>query len=512
MAGEIPRRFLMARRAFTALPCLLALGFAGLAALPAAATTYRMMSDRDLTDQAGVVAAVRVVGAGPASRHAATDYVVEVDEVLKGSLPASTVVVRVVGGTGSQGIGLKIWGAPTFTVGERAILFLLPESDGTYGIVHLMLGAFHERPTLDGRKVAIRDLSEARAVGEPGPELYRDFRSFSSWILDRGLGFDRPADYLLPAGTAAVRNGFEKFAFLMDVTGAADRWFHFDQGRGIDWRVFEGGQPGLGLDDSIAAFRIALQTWNDDPRTDVRYNYVGTTSADAGFDYYDGVNAIVFEDPHRDGLHAVPGSFTCPAGGVIAVGGPWFYSVTRAYGTYTVHESVEADVITNDGTECLFRGNRTVAEEVFTHEVGHSLGLGHTDDRDAIMFASAHNDGRGSSLRQDDRDGLAEFYKVSGPSPAKVPNPPAKLTLRATASNQVMLTWNDKSNNEGGFLVEARIGRDGGFQEVGTVPANARSVRELGLDPGETYSFRLRAYNRKGFSRYSNTATIKMPR
>jgi hypothetical protein len=502
----------MTRRT-AAVPFLFFLALGAATTRPAAATTYQRMADRDLTDQAAVIAEVEISGITPvSSRHqVATDYTAEVTGVLKGSVPAGRIVVRVIGGKGPHGISLKILGAPAFAVGERAILFLVPEDDGTYGILHLMLGAFHERDTIDGRKVAVRDLTGAHAISTPGPELYRELAPFSAWVIDRGLGIDRPADYFLPQGTAVVRKGFEKFAFLIDTEGIADRWFRFDQGRSVEWHVFEGGQPGLGLDDTISAFQTALQTWNDDPRTDIRYEYVGTTDANAGFDDYDGVNTILFDDPHHDGLHAVPGSFTCPAGGVIAIGGPWFYSVNLPYHGYRVHESVEADIITNDGTQCLFQSNRTVAEEVFTHELGHTLGLGHTSDPDAIMFASVHNDGRGAALKQDDLDGIAEFYRVSGPPPSKAPTAPAGLTVRNLGGNRVQLKWLDKSKNELGFMVEARIGPTGDFQEVGSAPPNAKSILEDGLVAGQTYAFRLRAYNRKGFSRYSNVVTVKVP-
>jgi len=78
----------MARRVSTALLFSLT-AFA--AAFPAAATSYQMMSDRDLTDQAAAVAAVRVIGVeqAPASRQVATDYIVEVDSVLRAACRAA---------------------------------------------------------------------------------------------------------------------------------------------------------------------------------------------------------------------------------------------------------------------------------------------------------------------------------------------------------------------------------------------------------------------------------------
>src|SRR6476469_3956642 len=94
----------------------------------AAATTYMMMPDRALADQSAAVVDVRIVGADPAPIDGppATDYLVEVQRVLKGDLSGSTVVVRVPGGISPSGIGLKIWGAPRFAEKEEAILFLNP--------------------------------------------------------------------------------------------------------------------------------------------------------------------------------------------------------------------------------------------------------------------------------------------------------------------------------------------------------------------------------------------------
>ena len=137
---------------------LLALPF--LLRQPAAATTYMMMPDSALADQAAVVADVRIVdvSGAPIVREPATDYLVEVNRVLKGDPAGSTIVVRVPGGVDPEGLGLKIWGAPQFATGEEALLFLRPAQDGTYRILHLMLGAFHQR-TVDGKTLALRDLS-----------------------------------------------------------------------------------------------------------------------------------------------------------------------------------------------------------------------------------------------------------------------------------------------------------------------------------------------------------------
>ena len=184
------------------------------AARPALATSFVMMSDAALADQAAVVVDARVVAAEPAAvydRAPATDYRIEVDRVLKGDVPGGVLVVRVPGGVDPvTGIGFKAFGAPEFAANERTLLFLRPAGDGTYSVLHLMLGAFHLRAQ-GGRKVAVRDLSEAHEIELPGRPAegddLRDFDAFSSWIEERAEGAARPRDYVLGKSTAEARLG-----------------------------------------------------------------------------------------------------------------------------------------------------------------------------------------------------------------------------------------------------------------------------------------------------------------
>ena len=497
-----------------------------LCALPATATTYMMMSDQDLADQAPAVVEATVTGVDYAPTLGglpATDYLVEVSRVLKGDLPGSTVLVRVPGGINPEGVGLKIWGAPRFAEGEETLLFLRPAQDGTYRIMHLMLGAFHKR-TVGGRAVAVRDLSEATAVGpkglgDGGADVIRDFERFSGWVSDRAFGVQSEVDYVVET-SAGLEKGLsaatEKYAFLAPPTGNPVRWFRFERGLKVDWRVHTGAQPGLSLETTIATFKDALAAWNADSGSSVQYNYVGTTTASGGLARNDGVNAIIFDDPFRDNPdEAVEGVFACGRGGVIAVGGPWFFSSTRAHQGRQFHEAAEADIVTNDGTDCLFRGNPSVAREVFAHELGHTLGLGHSDNDEALMFASAHNDGRGAELHVDDRTGIRALY-ANGSNPP-VPGPPAnlvapaRLTGRAASSTSVTLTWRDKSKGEEGFSIEAK--KPGGkWAEILTVPADSRSVLVEDLAPGATYVFRMRAVGGGSASKYSNTTRVVLPR
>jgi hypothetical protein len=492
---------------------------------PATATTYKMMSDSALADQAQIVVEARITSASsaPLVGKPATDYLVEISRVLKGDLPGSTVMVRVPGGLDPQGLGLKIWGAPRFAEGENAILFLSPAKDGTYRILHLMLGAFHQR-TVNGRTVALRDLAEAHEIGAKsaageGTDAVRDFSRFADWIADRAARVPNAGGYVLGNAKAQLSSLPEKFVFFSADDGNPIRWFRFDSGQSVEWKVNAAGQPGLGLDATIAAFRAALNTWTADPGTGINLAYGGTTQAAAGLTRSDRASTILFDDPYRDDPEEdVDGVFDCSSGGVIAVGGPfYYYPETKAFKGQRYHEAVEADIVTNDGTACLFENNPSAAEEVFTHELGHTLGLDHSKDKNAVMYAFVHNDGRGSQLQADDRAAIAQLYangSGNGGSGGTVKLvAPARLVGRATSSTTVALTWRDKAQGEESYVVEAKVNaRKAKFQVVATVPDGAAAAQVTGLTPGTSYTFRVRAVAGSQFSPYSKAVVVGTPR
>ncbi len=460
-------------------------------ALPrsAPAATYVRIADAHLADQAAAIAEIRVLSVDPSpAAGVATDYSVEVVDLISGYVPGGAIVVRVAGGP-----GLYVPGAPHFVEGQTALLFLATRADGTYGIQHLMLGAF-QIAELDGRRLAYRDLSQATEILPPGkdpaPEQLRDLERFRAWLADHTRGNPRDADYWLEVPAGFVPPTHEKYALL-----GPGRWTQFDSGGSVHFRAHASGQPGQ-PGDGFTEFQRGLAAWTNHETTPIRYLYDGTTTSTAGFSGPDGTNAILFGDPNAD----IDGTYDCSQGGTLAAGGFYPSSQTSNHNGTSFVVILEGDIVTNDGIECELPGNR-LAEEVFAHELGHTLGLGHSSNSGALMWPFAHNDGRGARLSTDDKNGIIFIY-------GDPPTAPSELAAESR-DDGILLTWRDNSNDESKFEVFRSAG--GGFSKVRETSANTTSWLDTGVGAGITYTYRVRGANAAGRSDFSNDAAATAP-
>lgn len=483
-------------------------------ATAATATSYVPVADADLAREAQVIALVNVVAVepGPADRAPATDYLVEADELVQGYLPGGTVVVRVPGGMGADGIGLDVDGAPRLAVGEKSLLFLDANDDGTYSILQLMLGAFHVRSAAAG-PVAEQDFEGAISLAGTATTAggQRDLGRFLGWLADRAAGVQRAADYWV-RGPQAAAAPEKAFAYYGTSDGVSPRWFGFESGGRARWKIQSSGQPGLGLDATAAAAQAAMEAWNADPTSAINYAYDGTTGATGGLTSNDGVNGFLFGDPHG----TAAGTFDCSHGGVIAVGGSWYWSTTSSYRGKQYHEVAESDIVVNDGTECFFAGNPTAAAEVFAHELGHTLGFGHAGDPQSLMFPNVHNDGRGARLGEDDRVGASMVYGDGSYQPA----PPSgggsgqSFTVAAAGTTQttVELAWTCPLADVASFRVEL-LGKKGSVQALATVAGDASGATIGGRKRNESLSLRVSALRADGsVAAVSNLVKVRTKR
>ena len=91
------------------------------------------------------------------------------------------------------------------------------------------------------------------------------------------------------------------------------------------------------------------------------------------------------------------------------------------------------------------------------------------------------------------------------PAAPTAPSAPAGLLASVIGSSQVNLAWSDTSSNETGFKVE-RSANGGGFVEIASLGANATGHSDTTVSAGNSYAYRVKAYNGLGDSAYSNTA------
>ena len=94
--------------------------------------------------------------------------------------------------------------------------------------------------------------------------------------------------------------------------------------------------------------------------------------------------------------------------------------------------------------------------------------------------------------------------------PASVPVSPSGLYAYG-GSSAVGLGWNDNSNNETGFKIERKIGSGGTWVLYATLGANVGGFTDYSVSLGNTYYYRVYAYNATGPSPYySNEASASL--
>ncbi len=96
------------------------------------------------------------------------------------------------------------------------------------------------------------------------------------------------------------------------------------------------------------------------------------------------------------------------------------------------------------------------------------------------------------------------------PAPPPPPNPPENLRAISVTTNRVDLQWDDKSDNEEGFILERR--REGGnYAELASLPANTNYFADTTVEEGTRYYYRVKAFGVGGNSEYSSELVIDVP-
>ncbi len=115
-------------------------------------------------------------------------------------------------------------------------------------------------------------------------------------------------------------------------------------------------------------------------------------------------------------------------------------------------------------------------------------------------------------VRQDQGRGRSAFQVTvtffRAPFEGDPPADPNKLSYVKRSATRRLLTWRDNSSDEEGFLLQRKIGHEfNEFFDHAILRANQAKFGEE-VDPELTYTYRVRAFNEKGASRYSNNCIV----
>ncbi len=385
------------------------------------ATTMIPISDTRMASQSDLVliATVTKVDSGrlPGTQRLITRVTLDPERVLLGTLDSPQVELQQPGGTDGT-VTEVLFGMPEYHVGDRVLVFARLTDDGRLETTQAGLGQYFLLTDSAGNTVARRALRETTFVDPTSGKFYEP--EVETIPLDRLLRrLQRLAHRRtrhLPVQTqrsVQLDEFMSPFTFLAPSTPS--RWHQADTNTPVSYFLDPAGDTALGATTSWAAVVDAMGAWTNVPTASLILQNGGALSLPLPlFAGCQGINRILFNDPYND----IAGA-GCP--GVIGQGGYCSTSSpTKVVNGQSFTAITEAKVVIQNGLSTCSPWNQCSLGELLTHEIGHTIGFGHSADPTATMYASAHfsseSPQRCASIRSDDISGMEFIYPFVGPT------------------------------------------------------------------------------------------------
>lgn len=227
--------------------------------------------------------------------------------------------------------------------------------------------------------------------------------------------------------------------------------------------------------------------------------------------------------------HHAGGYYLADPGGKIGVGGPWASArsgVTGAGGTWSLTAEISGDLVLYAPARLRTRfGGGLSWQALILHEVGHSLGLGHSASTRDVMYPSMRTNGPGrfsptevkhlrSVLQRTgcDYDHLRYLSPRPGGGVYTAPSAPTGVSASATSATTATIRWSAPSSTGGAPVIGYRLARGGSGRGDAAwdrvIPASARSFTFTGLIPNSGYYLEVRPVNALGYGGGMRTLVI----
>jgi hypothetical protein len=391
------------------------------------------------------------------------------------------VVIKQMGGA-LRDVGLHVAGQASFALDEHVLVFLsIRPRDRTLYTSGLSTGKWSLITNLQtGAAMAAQDGVEV-SLDDLGRVVESSRRHGGSFVA-------------VPPEILIAR---PQYSFLPFGSDGPARWHEADDGAriSVDYQNVPGGLPG-----GVGELDAAIGAWNNvNTRLGLNRGASGGAVCPASNFTGNGRIALYWDDPCGEISDADSSTF--------GVGGGYYTTgLQKTIGGTTFNKFLQGLAILNN-----VGPHRTTAaclRDAVTHVLGHAVGLGHSNDGSAVMFATLSKCTSGSSgLGSDDVAGLQAIYPPVA-SGGFAPLPPTAIT-NAVVLDTVTLSWTPATGGGAAQSYILEAGSAPGQANLATITSNGTATAlTVGAVPQGVYYVRVRAKNALGTSAASPSTTV----